>query len=190
MKKKLICEKIGGSPQFVITAPELMKAVIDLDPALWAATSAPCESLSANSKFISYLDPNNSGSIRVDEVIAAIKFLLESFKSEQELNNQSEALNLSELNVESGAGKDFLKFVKKSFSVKDETAELTLKQVSDKIDIVSSGALKGDGNLTAKAVENAADLNLFNDILAISAKDCLTQELLDKFIADAEDFLQ
>jgi len=190
MKKKLICEKIGGSPQFVISAPELMKAVVDLDPALWAATSAPCESLSTNSKFISYLDPNNSGSIRVDEVTAAIKFLLESFKSEQELNNQSETLKLSELNAESDAGKDFVKFLKKSFTVKDEVAELTLEQVSDKINTVSSGPLKGDGNLTVKAVENPADVNLFNDILAVSGKDCLTQESLDKFIADAEDFLQ
>ncbi len=188
MKKKLICENIGGSPQFVISAPEFMAAIVDLDPALWAATSAPCESLSTNSKFISYLDPNNSGSIRVDEVIAAIKFLLESFKSEQELNNQSETLNLSELNIKSDEGNDFLKFVKKSFAVKD--TELTLEQVSDKINSVSSGPLKGDGNLTVKAVANPADVNLFNDILAVSKKNYLTQESLEKFIADAEDFLQ
>jgi len=189
MKKKLTCENIGGSPQFIIPTPELMKSVINLDPALWAATSAPCESLSTNQKFISYLDPNNSGSIRVDEVIGAIKFLLESFKSEEELNNQGESLNLAELNIESDAGKDFLKFVKKSFALKDENRELTLEQVSDKINLLSSGPLKGDGNLTAKAVENIADLNLFNDILTIAGKDCLTLEMLDKFIADAEDFL-
>jgi hypothetical protein len=189
MKKKLTREKIGGSPQFVISAPELMKAVVNLDPALWAATSAPCESLTTNPKFISHLDPNNSGSIRVDEVIGAINFLLETFKSEQELNNQGESINIAELNVESDVGKDFLKFVKKSFAVKDEISELTLQQVSDKIELVSSGPLKGDGNLTAKAVENPDDLNLFNNILTVNGKECLTLELLDKFIADAEDFL-
>ncbi len=190
MKKKLICENIGGSPQFVIPAPELMKAIINLDPALWAATSAPCESLSTNPKFISYLDQNNSGFIRVDEVIEAIKFLLETFKSEQELNNQNESLSLAELNIESDTGKDFEKFIKKSFALKDETSELKLEQVSEKIERFSSGPLKGDGSLTAKAVENSDDLNLFNDILAVSGKDCLTLELLDKFIADAEDFLE
>ena len=187
--KKLRCENIGGSPQFVVSAPELMKAVVNLDPALWAATSAPCESLSTNSKFISYLDPNNSGSIRVDEVIAAIKFLLESFQSEQELNNQNKALSLEELNVASDVGKAFLKFVKKSFALKDKNNELTLEQVSDKINLLSSGPLKGDGNLTAKAVENIDDLKLFNDILTVAAKDCLSLELLEKFIADAKDFL-
>lgn len=189
MKKKMICENIGGSPQFVIPAPEMMSAVVNLDPALWAATSAPCESLSINTKFISYLDQNNSGSIRVDEVIDAIKFLFESFKSEQELNNREKALKLAELNIESDAGKDFEKFVKKTFGIKDENSELSLEQVSDKIELVSSGPLKGDGNLTAKALENIDDLNLFNDILTVAGKDCLTMELLDKFMADAEDFL-
>ncbi len=190
MKKKLICEKIGGSPQFVIPVPEVMKDIVALDPALWAATSAPCAGLSINPKFIAYLDPNNSGSIRIDEVIAAIEFLLKSFKSARELNNQNETVKLSELNVESDAGKAFLKFVKKSFSLKaDESSELTLAQVSDKINLVSSGPLKGDGNLTSAAVKDADDLNLFKDILAVSGKDSLSLELLDKFIADAEDFL-
>ena len=189
MKKKLKCEKIGGAPQFVVSAPELMKAVISLDPALWAATSAPCESLSTNPKFVSYLDPNNSGSIRVDEVIGAIKFLLESFKSEQELNNQGEVLNLSELNIGSDEAKDFENFVKKNFTLKNKKSELTLAQVSDKIDLLSSGPLKGDGNLTAKAIEKPADLNLFNDILTIADEECLTLVLLDKFIDDAKDFL-
>ena len=190
MKKKLICENIGGSPQFVIPAPELMKAVIDLDPALWAATSAPCESLSTNPKFISYLDSNNSGSIRVDEVIDGIKFLLETFKTEQELNNQNKSVTLAELNTSSDDAEDFVKFVKKSFALKDEASELSLEKVSEKIEVLSSGPLKGDGNLTAKAVEDADALNLFSDILTVSGKDCLALELLDKFIADAKDFLE
>ena len=189
MRDKLKCEDIGGSPQFVIPVPELMKSVINLDPALWAATSAPCESLSTNPKFISYLDPNKSGSIRVDEVVAAIKFLLETFKTEKELNNQNKSVTLAELNASSDADKDFFKFVKKTFVLKDEASELALEKVSEKIEVLSSGPLKGDGSLTAKAVEDADALNLFNDILAVSGKDCLTLELLDKFIADAKDFL-
>ena len=36
MRKKLVCEKIGGSPQFTVPAPELMNMVVELDPALWA----------------------------------------------------------------------------------------------------------------------------------------------------------
>ena len=190
MKKKLICENIGGSPQFVVPSPELMKAVINLDPALWAATSAPCESLSIDPKFIVYMDSNNSGSIRVDEVIEAIKFLLETFKSEQELNNRNKSVSLAELNTESDAGKDFAKFIKKSFALKDETSELSLEQVSGKIELLTSGPLKGDGNLTAAAVENPDDLNLFNDIFAVSGQSSLTLELLDKFVADAKDFLE
>jgi hypothetical protein len=190
MKKKLICENIGGSPQFVLPSPELMKAVINLDPALWAATSAPCESLSIDPKFIVYMDSNDSGSIRVDEVIEAIKFLLETFKSEQELNNRNKSVSLAELNTESDAGKDFAKFIKKSFALKDETSELSLEQVSGKIELLTSGPLKGDGNLTAAAVENPDDLNLFNDILAVSGQSSLTLELLDKFVADAKDFLE
>ena len=189
MKKKLTCENIGGSQQFTISAPELMKAVVNLDPALWAATSAPCESLSTNNKFISYLDPNNSGSIRIDEVIDAINFLLETFKTEQELNNQGELVKLSEFNNSSSAAKSFVHFIKKSFALKDKNCELTLKQVSDKIEQVSSGPLKGDGKLTSQAINRPADLNLFNDILAVSGETSLTLGLLDKFIADAEDFL-
>ncbi|MDD5728286.1 MAG: hypothetical protein PHV59_06975, partial [Victivallales bacterium] len=92
MGKKLFCENIGGSPQFILPTPEQMKAVIDLDPALWAATSAPCENLSINSRFLAYLDPDISGSVRVDEVIAAVKFLLESYKSEADLNRMVETL--------------------------------------------------------------------------------------------------
>ena len=187
MKNKLICENIGGSPQFVVPAPEIMKAVVDLDPALWAATSAPCENLSTDPKFVSYLDASNSGSIRIDEVTAAIKFLMESFKSAQELNNLSETIQLSELNVESEDGKVFLDFIKSSFKV---DSELTLVQVSDKINDVSSGPLKGDGNLTAAAITNPDGLNLFKDILAVSGTDSLSLELLDKFIADARDFLE
>ena len=189
MRKKLVCEKIGGSPQFTVPAPELMNMVVELDPALWAATSAPCENLSTNSRFLLYLDPNNSGSIRIDEVTGAIKFLFASFKSEKELNRCIESLDLSEINSEGEAGEDFLKFIKKTFGLKDDNAELALAEVSDKINAVSSGPLKGDGKLRAPAVEDPVVLAFFNDVLTVSGQDSLTIETLDKFIADAQDFL-
>ncbi|MFA6714970.1 MAG: hypothetical protein WCS27_06315 [Victivallaceae bacterium] len=189
MKKTLICEQIGGSPQFTISAPEFMDAVLELDPALWAATSAPCESLFTDSKFIAYLDPDNSGSVRVDEVCVAIKFLMETFKSATELNKRDTSLALPELNVESEDGQNFAKFIRNSFSIKDENTELPLERISEKIDALSSGPLKGDGCLTAKALEDPVDLVLFNDILSVFGKDSLTVEMLDQFVADAGDFL-
>jgi hypothetical protein len=190
MRKKLVCENIGGSPQFTVPAPELMNLVVELDPALWAATSAPCENLSTNRRFLLYLDPNNSGSIRIDEVIDAVKFLFAAFKSEKDLGRCVDSLAVSEINAEGEGGEDFLKFIKKTFGHKDDNEELMLVEVSDKINALSSGPLKGDGKLRAPAVEDAAALVLFNDVLTVSGQDSLTTEALDKFIADARDFLE
>ncbi len=76
----MIFRKLGGSYQYWVSTPEELPDVLRLDPALWAALSVPVAALNVDRKFLSYLDFDANGIIRLDDVENAIKTVRSAFR--------------------------------------------------------------------------------------------------------------
>ena len=184
----MIFRKFGGSYQYWVRTPEELPEVLKLDPALWAALSVPVAALNTDRKFLSYLDFDGNGMIRLDDVEAAIKTVLQAFRSLSSLAGAAPEVELAALSDAEGEGKARLDFIA---SVPGLAADgvLKLAAVSAKLQEVSAGALRGDGILRAPAVAGSGAETLFNEVFALSGGEGITAAQLDKFLADAADFL-
>ncbi len=76
---------------------DALAGVLDLDEALWIATAAPVGSFRADAAFLAYLDADRDGRIRVDEVRAAIRWLLANVTDPDEIRAGNDTLRLASL---------------------------------------------------------------------------------------------
>lgn len=186
----MIFRKFGGSYQFWVRSPEELPEVLKLDPALWAALSVPTAALNADPKFLSYLDADGNGVIRLDDVTSAIVAVQKMLRDLKPLAEPAPELEVSSLRDDNDCGKATAEFV-------DATAELgaegkiQLADVVAKLNAVTSGALRGDGVLRQAAVDGSGAEMLFAEVSAAAGgADGITSAQLEKFVADAKNFLQ
>ena len=196
-KHRVEFRNIGGSFQFTAATPADLPAILDLDPALWAALSAPVAALNTDPRFLSYLDADKSGHICVNDVCAAIRFVLKYLQDLSPLGDDKPLLPIAALNSSDAECKvvlDFVELLKDSLLV---DGNLHANNVSAKLAEVTASPFKGDGVLTAAAIAgNNAD-TLFNAVLtytggtpsADGSNKGITVAQLDKFKQDAQAFL-
>ena len=96
---------LGGTPQFIIKDAADLARIADLDPARWAATSAPVADLHADAAFLKYLDPDGVGRVRVAQVIAARDWLFARISRRSVIDDAGDALPLDALDGASDDGK-------------------------------------------------------------------------------------
>lgn len=185
----MIFRKFGGSYQYWVRTPEELPEVLKLDPALWAALSVPTTAINTDRKFLSYLDFDANGVIRLDDVTTAVKFVMDTLVSLSPLADETAELELKHLRRDTAVGKTLAEFA----DARPELAAdgvLKLAAVAAKLDEVASGALRGDGILRAAAVAGSGADDLFAEIMGVTgATDGVTAAQLEKFAADAADFL-
>lgn len=185
----MIFRKFGGSYQYWVRTPEDLPEVLKLDPALWAALSVPTASVNADRKFLAYLDCDSNGMIRLDDVTAAIKFSMAALSSLSPLAEETAELDAAALREDTETGRGLAEFIRGNPELVAD-GRLHLAAISAKLDEVASGPLRGDGILRAAAVADSGARELFSEIVAVSGSgDGITAAQLEKFTADAADFL-
>ena len=185
----MIFRKLGGSYQYWVSTPEELPEVLRLDPALWAALSVPAAALNADRKFLTYLDFDANGIIRLDDVENAVKTVQKALRELKTLGDAAPQIAVADLKDEDGECKARLEFIA---SVPELAADgvLRLADVSAKLDAVASGALRGDGILRAPAVADSGAETLFAEVLnASGGGEGISAAQLEKFVADATAFL-
>ena len=94
----------GGIHQFVVTDEEDLAQIDALDPARWAATSAPLGDLHCDPAFLAFLDPEGSGRIRVSQLIAAREWLFLRLGRRTRIRERTDVLHLDDLRADEAAG--------------------------------------------------------------------------------------
>lgn len=75
----------GGFDQVKLDQIEDWQQLNQLDPKLWAALSCPVKGLEFDARTLSYLDSDNDGRVRIDEVKAAVTWALSALQTPQVL---------------------------------------------------------------------------------------------------------
>jgi len=87
----------GDIYQFEIRDEADLARIDDLDPARWAATSAPLQDLHCDAEFLKYLDPGDSGRMRVGQLVEARDWTFARLARKDVLRGQKEVLPLDAL---------------------------------------------------------------------------------------------
>lgn len=195
MKKnsdKTVFENIGGSFQFRAGNAADLRKILTLDATAWAALCVPAASLNGDPGFFKLLDTDNNGMIRVDEVKSAVKWLLDVLKDHEAIDNETAAISSAMFNEDDADGKALKEFVlQHNAELENSTGMMELAAVRAKLAAVRNGALSGDGLLKGKAVENGSAAGFYKDVTAaLNCPDMLTIGALEKFLADAGNFVE
>ena len=134
---------IGGSFQFSAAVPQDLPAILELDPALWAALSAPVSALNTDKRFLEYLDSDKSGQICLDDVRNSIRFVLKYLRDLSPLGDPANGLPLSTLNSEDADCKTVLDFVERLKDVLLKEDRLQHDLVAAKLAEVTASPFKG-----------------------------------------------
>ena len=195
---KLIFKNYGGSYQLRIRDAQDLEKIQALDEAHWAATSVPINSLNCDYVFTSFVDTDQNGRIRTNEVKEAQAWLFRFLANRSRLSVGTDVLDLNDIDTSHPEGKK-LRVVAEFILTNLNSAgaqKISLSQVRDVQSIMASAANNGDGIIPSEAASDS-DLAQFiisvietvGSVLDASGKPGISQEQLKAFFQEAQSYL-
>lgn len=118
---------VGGVPRVMISSGKDIAHLGELDQKNWTVLSCPASNLHIDPVTLSYLDSNSDGKIRVEEIVAAAKWITSVVKDPDIVAKGVSAISLSEINTENEEGAKI-----------QESASLILKNLQLEKDSIST----------------------------------------------------
>lgn len=193
--------RYGKSHQMVIENGQDLSEVLQLDEALWGATSAPSHVFQCDPQLVAALDQGAKGRITCEDVKAAIAWLLKQLPDKNKITTEFDGkLPLADINANDDSGKALItsaEYILKELNSSD-TSAISLEQIRSFLSTVQARPLNGDGVLTEKSVGDNATIKAFlADIVAATggAKDFdgsmgVSEKELNDFLAAIPPFLE
>ncbi|MCQ9207331.1 MAG: hypothetical protein NG740_05610, partial [Omnitrophica bacterium] len=195
---ELIFKNYGGSYQLRIQDAQDLEKIKVLDEAHWAATSAPINSLNCDSAFTSYVDTDQNGRIRTNELKAAQAWLFRFLANRSHLSEGIDVLDLNDINTSHLEGQKLRKVAELILTNLNSPGakKISLAQVRDVQSIMASATNNGDGIIPPEATSDS-DLAQFiisvietvGSTLDASGKAGIGQEQLKVFFHETEAYL-
>lgn len=160
---------LGRTYQLRIEVASDLEHVLDLDEALWMATSAPTGSLRCDGRFLSFVDSDSSGRINSDDLQRAVRWTLELLDDRSGLEDGSSTLDLSAIDTELPEARelcDASRYILGSIGAED-SERITLDQVRRFAASVAERPINGSGIVVPEAADD---------------------EMLAQFLRDAAEF--
>ncbi|MCF0176447.1 MAG: hypothetical protein HUJ94_06395 [Bacteroidales bacterium] len=189
--------KIGGVTRVSITKGEDIAHLEELDQKMWTALSCPVNGLEFDTATLALLDADNDGKIRVNEVVAASKWLGAALKNLDCLLTGDEALQLSAINGETEEGGKLLASASQVLANlgKADADAISVADTSDSVAIFAKTRFNGDGIITASTAEDEALKALIADIITVtgalkdrSGEDGVDEAKIEEFYAACADY--
>jgi len=95
---------IGGVTRVTINSGDDIAHLDELDQKLWTVLSCPVKGLEFDEETLSLLDTDSDGKIRVNEIVAASKWLTGALKNNDTIMQGNDSVAFADLNEEDGNG--------------------------------------------------------------------------------------
>lgn len=159
-------ENLGSSLHLKIKDYTDLKAILELDEALWIATTAPISTIRIDTDFLNFLDTDEDKRIRAEEIKDAIRFLLHHLVDYSGIQNDNLNLSLAAINTETELGERIhssaLKVLKRLNKGEESVSSDQVKKVQRE---VLEGGLDQAGIVLPEAAENEKIEQFIKDIL-------------------------
>lgn len=196
-KHQMTYSRVGGNYQLLIRTFEDLPSVLELDEAFWALNCIDVNSLRMDRRFLTFVDGNNDGKIRTDEIRTAVAFLLKYIKNGEGFEKASDTLDLESVDPETGSALlESARLILKNLGKEGEN-KLTLEELRNDKAIRSRSYNNGDGVVTPDS-EQSDEINSRIELVmktAGSADDIsgvkgVNKAMLEKFALESTAFLE
>ncbi len=188
---------VGGSVRVKIRSGEDIRHLGELDRKMWTVLSCPVNNLEFDEKCLKFIDVDNDGKIRVDEVIATAGWLTGILKNPDILLEEKDALQLEDFNEENPVGARLqasARQILNNLGLKKDA--ISLEDTADNVRIFAGTRFNGDGIITPASAADEPTAKLIETIAGIaSAMDRsgvpgITAEQMEAFYAACADFAE
>ncbi len=195
---RFIFKNYGGSYQLRIENAEDLEKIQALDEALWAATSIPVDTFNCDRKFTSYVDTDQNGRIRTDELKAAQAWLFRMLKDYRRLSEGTDVLRFDDINTSHPEGQKLRASAERILTELNASGakEISLNQVRDLQTIIAGSVNNGDGVITPEAADDpdlaqfiVAVMETIGSTPDVSGKPGISEEQMKSFFKEAEEHL-
>lgn len=189
-------ENIGGSTRVKITNGTDIANLDQLDPKMWTVLSCPSTGLEIDEKSLKYVDTDNDGRIRVNDIVATAKWITSALKNADLLLRGADSIKLDDLNQEDANGKKLYNSAKQILANLDKEADtITLADTADTAAIFAKTAFNGDGVITESSTSDldekaaiAAAVVTVGSVDDRSGEKGVNTELIEKFYQALTDY--
>lgn len=189
---------VGGSVRVKISSGEDIAHLHELDKKLWTVLSCPVNGIHFDRKTLEYLDTDNDGTIKVDEVIAASDWLASVLKNMDLLLDSSEDLPVSNIDTSTDGGISLMNTIKQMKKALDaQDSKISLKEIEDYTKLFSAGPFNGDGIITLDSCENELDrvalqacLDTIGGVPDLGGENGVGKEQVEAFYTALKDWTQ
>lgn len=177
----------AGSLQLQIDDFGALRRAMELPEPLWVATACPTHSLQADARFLKFMDSDNNGRIRVEEVKAAVAWLAAQLSDYHGVDERSDRLLLAHLSPAAATLKETAQILLESQNAVDRSA-IDLGQVRSSEASLQRASVNGDGILAPDTITDTTVAGLLHAVLSCmppklnrSGKPGVDQEMLSDF---------
>ena len=148
-------ENIGGTTRVRIATGEDIAHLSELDPKMWTVLSCPTQGLEIDEKSLSYIDYDQDGKIRVQDVIHTAEWITGALKDLDLLVQNTDRIDLNQLNAENEWGKKIQNSAQQILNNLGKTGTvITLDDTADRARIFANTRFNGDGVITENTPDN------------------------------------
>ena len=143
-------DNIGGSTRVRITTGADIAHLGELDPKKWTVLSCPSSGLEIDEKTLKYIDTDNDGRIRVDDVVATAQWVTAAVKDADLLTKGEASIDIEQFNQADINGKKLYNSAKQILAnLGKEGTVISLDETKDSVAIFAKTPFNGDGIITA-----------------------------------------
>lgn len=141
---------VGGVVRVKIDSGEDIAHLGELDQKLWTVLSCPVKGLAFDETTLGLLDSDSDGVIRVNEVVAASKWLTSAVKSGDSILDGKDFIRLDNINTDNPTGKALYDSACRILSNlgKPDAEQISVSDTSDGVAIFAKTLFNGDGIIT------------------------------------------
>lgn len=189
--------RVGGFDQVRLEKGADLLALHQLDQKLWASLSCPTHGLEVDQKTLELIDSDGDGRIRVPEILAAVNWVGSLLKNPDDLTKRADALPLSAIDDQSPEGAQLLASAKQILLNlgKPDATFITADDTADTVRIFAQTKFNGDGIVPVSSTDDDQLRSVMRDILQClgseldrSGEPGITQEMVDRFFAELQDY--
>lgn len=193
MSARFTFRRYRGSYQLKIASAEDLERILELEEARWAATSAPLTQLACDPAFLTAIDLDASGRLRVRELQKAYRWAKERLRDRTRLASGSDQLQLDDLDPSQAEAAKMRALGERLLKEQGSTSRaLTLEQIRAFKASYARRFPNGDGVLTAAQAPDPELAGLVKTIVAsgggtaeLSGEKGASAADLDAFLAKA-----
>jgi len=140
----LVYRRYGGSLQVDLPSFDVLEEAVRIPETQWIATACPLEGLSCDPRFLTFMDADGNGRIRVAEVRAAVKWAAKRLKDRRGADAGSPVLELDALTEEARPLRSAAENILRTLKAPDG-ARISLEQVRASEPALRAAGQNGDG---------------------------------------------